>query len=94
MAASQKRWKRISLPGNHEKPVEGWQLGKYTVCLNLNKGRDVKTGVEDKHGHFWWYEITETINGHGQERAVGEAPTEDEAKKIVKKILRNCPAEE
>jgi hypothetical protein len=83
---SRKNWKRVWLSSNGEEPIQGWQLGKYTICLNLNKGSDVKTGHKDRHGHRWWFEITEAVNGHGLEKTVGEAPTVEDAKALVKKL--------
>ena len=79
------RWKQVRLPSNDtEKPIEALQKGAFIICLNLNKGGS-GPGVVDRHGHRWWYEVTEQIYGHGKERYVGEAPTEEKAKQLAKK---------
>jgi len=75
------KWKKVRLPGN-EKPVDAFQRDGFTICLNINKGAEVSTGIEDRHGHHWWYEVTEA-NGKGEERFVGEAPTLKGAKRIA-----------
>jgi len=74
-------WKKVRLPGN-DKPVDAYQRDNLTICLNINKGQEVDSGVEDRHGNHWWYEVTET-NGKGEERFVGEAPTLPGAKRVA-----------
>lgn len=80
------KWTREKLLGNDGKKVDIYAKDDYRVCLNINRGNEVNTGVEDRHGHWWWYEVS-LLNG--SEQYVGQAPTLKGAKKLATQHARN-----
>jgi len=76
------KWTREKLLGNDGKKVDVHMKDDYRVCLNINRGLEATAGVEDRHGHHWWYEVS-LMNGNGTEKYVGQAPTLKGAKKLA-----------
>jgi hypothetical protein len=86
-----KRWKKCVVHGT-EGPVKAITWNGYYICLNINTGDEPGPGVRDVHGYYWWYEVTEQINGNGAEEFVGMAPTIPEAQEIAYQHNADFPA--
>ena len=70
-----KRWHKTRIEG-----VECWERDGYIICLNINKGISESTGVRDRLGHFWWFELVRrTPQG---EQYIGEGPTLEVVKQL------------
>lgn len=72
------RWRKVRLPGV-DGDVDAWQRDGYTLCLNINKGHEVRTGKRDRNGHHWWFEVT-----NDKDEPVGEAPDLKGAKQVAR----------
>jgi hypothetical protein len=72
------RWRKRRDVANDGKALIVWFKDGYEICMNVNKGLDVKQGHLDAKGHRWWYEVT-----FGNV-VVGEHPGLSGAKKLAK----------